>query len=492
MTRPLPILLLVLLLGSPATLVHADEEGAPEAIEWHGVLAEAFAEAKATQKPLMIAVNAGAVPGEPAEPAALGLRTVVYKDSQVIARAQSFVCALLTRTGSSADFGELRALGIEGMIVSPQHIFVHPDGEKILHRKQYWPHGSGASGVKAMLDMMLVALQAMGVEAPEAPADPDAVPGAGEASRAEWIAEQLERVVAGTDDQRPAAVASLIEADEEGDCITPLVGLLETHKKDEALLAELIRLFGRDKFEAAALLISEHLLNRDDRVRAMAAVSLEYIGSAEKKVISTLKQLATREKDPSIANHAFRALGRCGAAAADSKIRALLIKEAGSASSEFASFGPLIGLTYFEGDEKAARGVERLLKKLGVPGSRRGGGTNAVKRALASWTLAYLGSGESAEFVQEKLIDGLENIQAFWVDGLRGFWQLVARVCAGERELLPAVEEGVRGTVTFVKTIELERYGAESRNLMDEFRLDRAFGGFTPRGDHIMNDEREG
>ena len=48
----------------------------------------------------------------------------------------------LRPAGNSADYGELRALGIEGLIVSPQHIFVHPNGEKILVRQEYWSHGS--------------------------------------------------------------------------------------------------------------------------------------------------------------------------------------------------------------------------------------------------------------------------------------------------------------------------------------------------------------
>ncbi len=39
--------------------------------------------------------------------------------------------------------------------------------------------------------------------------------------------------------------------------------------------------------------------------------------------------------------------------------------------------------------------------------------------------------------------------------------------------------------------MKLERYGAETRNLMDEYRKGRESYDFTPRGDHILNDKRD-
>ena len=55
----------------------------------------------------------------------------------------------------------LRLLGIEGDIVSPQHIFVHPSGDKILLRREYWSHGKGEEAVTALLAMMAGARRAV-------------------------------------------------------------------------------------------------------------------------------------------------------------------------------------------------------------------------------------------------------------------------------------------------------------------------------------------
>ena len=107
-------------------------QGAPGGgVAWVEDLTAAFAQAKERQAILMICVNAAQVDGSPREePAAKGLREVVYRDARFVARSRDFVCALLTRASASSEFGELRLLGIEGALVSPQHIFVHPDGTK--------------------------------------------------------------------------------------------------------------------------------------------------------------------------------------------------------------------------------------------------------------------------------------------------------------------------------------------------------------------------
>ena len=49
------------------------------------------------------------------------------------------MCALVKPDGTSADYAEIRQrFGIEGLIVSPQHLFAAPDGTK-LDRHEYWP-----------------------------------------------------------------------------------------------------------------------------------------------------------------------------------------------------------------------------------------------------------------------------------------------------------------------------------------------------------------
>ena len=261
-----------------------------------------------------------------------------------------------------------------------------------------------------------------------------------------------------------------------------MILLLIEHRKNRALLVDLIRGLGRDKLPDADLPIAELLTHRDKKVRGNAAVSLEYIGSRDKRVVAALLRAAGKEKDEGIANHMYRALGRCGVK--DSKTRALLLKKCGSGKSEYASYGPAVGLAYFEGDKKAARGVEKILKKIGVPGGK-GGATNAVKRSLVCWTLASIGDPKSAKFVREELMARLKNIKAEWVDGLWRFYRNVARKCEGKGSMAQ-IAGGVRGAVAYVKSLELERYGAETRSLMDEYRKDRKAAGFTPKGDYLL------
>jgi hypothetical protein len=462
----------------------APAQGADE-VSWSKDVPTAFAEGKAQQKILMICVNAKHVDGSTkVEPAAKGLREVVYKDPRVVAKSREFVCVLFTPGSKKSEFGELRALGIEGDIVSPQHIFVHPDGKKILLRKEYWSHGKGEAAVKALLALMDEAQKKLA-----GGAEPEADPGAAKdapagAERADWIKERIREVVDGPGAVRKRAIDLLIRNDQKGDCTTPLITLLTEHKKNTPLVIDLVRGLGRDQLLDAALLIPPFLTHKDPRVRGNAAVSLEYIGSRRKEVVSALLKAAGREKDQAIANHMYRALGRCGVE--DSRARSTLLKKCASAKSEFATYGPTIGLAYFRGDKKAARGVEKILKKIGVPGSRRGGGQNTVKRALLSWTLASIGDEKSGKFVREELIARLENVKAFWVAGLRVFYQNVARACDGDESAMPDVERGVGGAVAFAKGADLGRYGAETRGLMDEYRKGREEAGFTPKGDGIL------
>ncbi len=459
-----------------------------DAISWSKDLPAALAEAAKSKHIVMVCVNARFVEGKQTEePAAKGLREVIYKDPRVVKAARAFVCVLLTPEGGSAEYGELRALGIDGKITSPQHIFIRPDGKAVLLRKPYWPYGKGEGGVKALLDMMNAAQAKLTGKQPGAaePAAPLAAPDDAQ-KRAVWIAGLIAQVQRRGGSEREAAIKTLVDQDKEGDAVDALLALLPEHKKDVLLLTAVIRGLGRDGLERAALPLVALLRHKNADVRGNAAVSLEYIGSQDKKVIAGLKRMADKEKDERIANHAYRALGRCGRG--DAKVRALLLKKAAGAKSEYASYGPAIGLAYFEGDKKAARGVERILKRIGVPGSKRGGGANAVKRSLVSWTLASIGDEKSGAFVRKQLMAGLEHVKAFWVEGLLGFWDLVARVCEGEPELLGSVEIGVRGAVTFVKGLNLERYGAETRDLMDEIRKGRAAAGarFQPKGDNLL------
>ncbi|MHC4973066.1 MAG: HEAT repeat domain-containing protein [Planctomycetota bacterium] len=470
------------------SLVLAPEVSAQGAVSWSKDIPTAFAEAKAQEKILMICVNAKHVDGSSkVEPAAKGLREVVYRDARVVAKSREFVCVLFTPGSKLSEFSELRALGVVGKIVSPQHIFVHPDGQKILLRREYWSHGKGAAGVKALLALMEEAQKTLAGGGGEAAGADEPGPGqdapAGE-GRADWIRKRIGEVVDGPQAKRNGAILLLLRNDEKGDCKTPLILLLEEHRKNTELVVDLIRGLGRNHLLDAALVIPKFLTHKDEKVRGNAAVSLEYIGSRQKEVVSALLKAAGREKDEAIANHMYRALGRCGVE--DSRARSTLLKKCASGKSEFATYGPTIGLAYFEGDKKAARGVEKILKKIGVPGGRRGGGGNTVKRGVLSWTLASIGDKKSAKFVREELLAKLENVKAFWVAGLKSFYRTVARACDGDQSAMPEIEEDVRGFVAFAKGAALGRYGAETRGLMDEYRQGREAADFVPKGDGVL------
>ena len=90
--------------------------------------------------------------------------------------------------------------------------------------------------------------------------------------------------------------------------------------------------------------------------------------------------------------------------------------------------------------------------------------------------------------MREELIARLKNVKAFWVDGLRSFYKEIAIKCEGEEGAMTGIEDGVRGFVAFAKGARLGRYGAETRNLMDDYRKNRTAASFTPKGDYLLDD----
>ena len=170
----------------------AAAEPMPEEILWMQDVPAAFERAKKDAKPLLIAINAAFVDGGKAEPAGKELRDHTYKAKEVVAKAQLFVCALLKPDATSADYAELRTLfGMDGLVVSPQHIFVHADGT-LIGRHEYWPHAHGQPSVDALLKLMDEALAAhkakTGAGGGPVPTDP----AAGVDARAAWIREQVQ------------------------------------------------------------------------------------------------------------------------------------------------------------------------------------------------------------------------------------------------------------------------------------------------------------
>jgi hypothetical protein len=470
----------LLCLAALAAVASAQDE-----IDWSKDLVTAMADAKAAGKITMVCVNAKYVDGKQTEePAAKGLREIVYKDPRVVAKTKAFVVAFLTPATSDGN-KIIRTLGVQGRIVSPQHIFIHPDGDRIILRKEYWSHGSGEAAVEALIKLMEKAQQELAGAAAPPPAVGDAPTGP---ERPAWIREQVAKVVEQQGPVRDAAIQALLRSDKDGDCANPVILLLEQHRDNKELVVAVIRGLGRDKLYAATAALLPFLAHKDEDIRGNTAVSLEYIGDRSKNAVSALQRAAGREKDVPIANHMYRALGRCGVG--NSKVRATLVKKCGSSKSEYASYGPTIALAYFERDKKAARGVEKVLKRIGVPGGRRAGGTNTVKRGVLCWTLASIGDPKSGKFMREELLPKLENVKAFWVESLRSFYTSTALMCEGQGHM-PDIEGGVRGFVAFTKGGELERYGAETRGLMDKYRKGRVSEEFRPKGDYLLGDGGE-
>jgi hypothetical protein len=494
--RLLAALAVVLVVAGPAVVVggvvsgvavaqeHRVPGAAAGAVAWRRDVAAALEAAKTSKRLVLVCINMARVDGEKEEPAAKGLREVVYRDPRVVEKSREFECVLLTKDEGATDYDPLRKLGIEGRIISPQHVFIAPDGSRIVLRREYWPHGSGEKAVEALLALMREAQTDPGKAAAAAEQGP--APPEDPAARAQWIADRV-REVGGTEFERDRALAQLVKHDRDGDCARALVDLLPQMGANVPALRAVVRALGRDGLAVAALPVSELLRHDDATIRANAAVTLEYIGSRDKKVVAALAKFVAKEKDEQVANHGWRALGRCGAG--DAKTRAMLVDQASGAKTEFGSYGACIGLAYFEGDEKAMRDVEKILRSIGPPGGRRGGGADAVKRGVVSWTLASIGDAKSATFVRDELMTPIESVRAFWVEGLHTFWKTVAACCDGDRKRLPEVEAGVQAIYGFAKNAAAPDPKAPPPGvLMDEARRKRDGGTFKPKGDGLLGD----
>ncbi len=487
---------LVALTFSVTTAEAKEAEKAPAAqpgdqIVWIKDLPKAFARAKEKKKILMICVNAKQVDQGRNEPAAKGLREIVYKDVRIVGKSREFVMAYLTPQGTSADYGELRAFGIEGLIVSPQHIFVHPDGDELISRHEYWPHGQGENAVKALLKLMNDAQAKYAKMTPErggkAPAPPDDddlemepepptpeqdTPTESDAAlRKQWIDERLHNVKLGAASKRVESISLLIEHDKDGDCLGPLLALL-TEVEDVHVLTDLVRGLGVNELDKAALPLTKFLKHKEKVIRANAAISLEHIGCPE--AAAELRSRASREKDLIVQRHIYRALGRCGAG--DAKARATLLKAAKETKDIPRSYGALVGLSYFKGDKKAASGLEKIIQRIGPPSWGRGGGSweRGTQRTLAIWALAHVGDEKSADFLKEKLIAPIEKRGGRWSGRFLSFFNAAASILLGDEDARDNLDNGLRYYLARAQ---------EEHPWMDQDRQDRDFSGFTPHAD---------
>lgn len=422
MRRPLAVATLMLALApltAPPAARAEDTKGTPPAlpeyIDWKPTIGEAAELAKKENKPLFVAINAERVDGGRLEPAAKELRENTYRDPAVVAKSKLFVCALLRPDGTSADYAELRQrFSIDGLVVSPQHIFAHPDGT-LIDRREYWPYGTGQAAVDAMLKMMDEALAAFRQRA-GAPAGGDAAAkGDPAAQRAEWIRTMIERLKGDDAGTWQSTTKELVKADEKGDCIEPLLTVLVEAKKDGPKQVAILKGLGKPGLELVVPTVVALLEAKDVEVRSAAAVTLEYIGSA--RSVEPLTKRLPREKDDLAWNNVCRALGRCGAAAPSAReaVRKALVREMNAAKSAKTAAGPLIGLAYFEKDADAARAVEKFAAKEG----------DRTKRGYALWTLSEIKDPDSAKFVREEILAHETDLRA------SAYARAVASVIAG-------------------------------------------------------------
>ena len=474
-----------------------DVEAKPgDSITWVKTLKPAFEQAEKEQKPLMICINSERVDGGRVESAAKELREKTYRDPRVVTRSRQFVCAFLTSEGSSDDFGELRArYKIDGLIVSPQHIFARPDGTLLFPRQEFWPHGTGENSIKALLALMDDALakekaaKSLPAPAPGAPAAggdpapgapgtpaPPAPPGAGAPAgeQAAWLAEMTKAITAGPVETRREALRRLLAEDKDGTFLKAILDVLPAlvTAKDVAAQEDVIRALGRPGLKAAVAAVSGYLDAKEIGLRANAAVTLEYIGAPE--AVDALRKRVDNEKVELIVSHLLRAIGRCGAG--DAKVRNFLERQMKSAKEDIPCMGATVGLAHFAKDASAARAIEDEYGKLApLSGGRRGWsmGGGAAKGAFFAWALAEVGDPKSADFIRKKKLPQYENQQWPGIGAVVKYLEAVAQVCDGNAEKASEVDAGIQGTLSFFN----------GNPLMDDYRRNRDGAGFVPKAD---------
>lgn len=106
-------------------------------------------------------------------------------------------------------------------------------------------------------------------------------------------------------------------------------------------------------------LAADALEDHDASIRAEAAVALEQLAAPEAaKVIQTL---LTKEEDPAVEKEMLRALGASGAA--DSKVRALLVKRAKSEKNELLRLNAILALGSCDAEPEVKETLKTLLDK---------------------------------------------------------------------------------------------------------------------------------
>lgn len=382
-------LALALLLAVPA-------RAAEPQIDWALGWDAAFAEAKASHRPVMVCINS-----KDGEQANETTAAEIYREPLFVAASRKFVMVLIStrehaasgpcpRFGKvtcaqhldcwkdlNASHGEFVVPGTAGEMISPQHAWFTPDG-KLLRRKEYF---------LSRQDLMRLMRRAL-AETGGGGASPDSQVPLSEDDRSE-----LTRLSNAADKETRAAALGNLLATGKNAANDALLQLVAT-AKDPTLKGEIIRALAAAQAAGVRPVAEKLLTDADPGVRSFAAVALEDLGDAES--VAVLVKRARAEDDTLARKNMYRALGACGGASGDKAAAKALLDAATGDKQKLVCRHAALALRAYAGDGAAVvrKKVEHAASTVKDP---------EVRRAFV-YVLAYVGEKKSTIPVLEKIL----------------------------------------------------------------------------------------
>ena len=386
----------LLLLGLP---LFAQEE---TQVDWAPDWEKAFAEAKRSERPVMVCINS-----KDGESASERAARTTYRDPEFVTASRAFVMIVVSTHGHvdrgycprfgrvtckqhldcwkelRARYGEqFLAAGSGGAMISPQHAWFRSDGT-LLRRKEY------ELGKAQLLEHMRAVLA-------EVRGEP--VPGGEENSHVDAPLDpkeeaELGRVQQGDADARRAAIGNLLATDKRAARVA-LVDLLSAAKR-VPVRCDILRGLGRARVTETREAIEGCLKDRDALVRSYAAVALEELAQAES--VPALVKRAKAERDTAARRNVYRALGACGGGAADKDAAKQLLRGlAGDRQNQVRKHCAL-ALRSYEGP-----GAKLVLKKLEQTALKM---KDRTVRGAIVYALAFIGNTKTTLPVLQQLLE---------------------------------------------------------------------------------------
>lgn len=374
----------------------AGAEDLPQ-VEWASSWENAFRQAKAEGKPVLVCINS-----KDGEQANETTAKEIYRDPLFVALSRKFVMVLVsTREHAAAGpcprFGKVTCAehlrcwedlnaacgetfvvpGSGGDMISPQHAWFAPDG-RLLRRKEY------VLDKEELMRRMRATLAEMGA-------------GGAAAGVAGPLVDKertdLERLKGATDrEARMAALGNLL-ATEKAAVHEELVALLGA-TKDASLKGDILRALANAQVAAARPAAERLLADGDALMRSVAAVSLELL--ADKEAVPALLKRARAEDDPVARKNVCRALGACGGPAADKAAAKALLDAVGGDKQKVVCKHAALALRGFAGAGAALvrKKLEQAALRAKDPDVRRG----------IVYALAFVGDAKTTVPVLEKVL----------------------------------------------------------------------------------------